>query len=197
MRLTFSIILWFFALTFPSLAADFGDRLAVAALERTQHTVRYDGRYQRLSYPGGDVPDDQGVCTDVVIRAYRALGVDLQVLVHEDMAANFADYPMLWGLKRPDPNIDHRRVPNLQVFFGRQGASVSKTSGPAIMAVGDVLTWMLPGNLPHTGIVVTPASASRPMQVVHNYGAGPQKTTIPDDWVQTGHYRFSVDQDGS
>ncbi len=174
----------------PSLASEFGDRLAAAAMERTTHTVRYDGSYRHLAYPGGDVPDSQGVCTDVVIRAYRKLGMDLQVLVHEDMRSAFYAYPPLWGLKNPDRNIDHRRVPNLQTFFARQGTSITNTDSQNNLLPGDVLTWMLPGNLPHTGIVVAANSKTHPVQIVHNIGAGPQMTDISPNWKLTGHFRY-------
>jgi uncharacterized protein len=187
-----SPLVFIIVLLLPSLAqaTGKGEQLARAAMERTAHTVRYDGRYLRLAYPGGDVPDTMGVCTDVVIRAYRKLGIDLQVLVHQDMKAHFSAYPALWGLSRTDRNIDHRRVPNLQTFFRRQGAQIDDTSATSALQAGDVLTWMLPGNLPHTGIVVAPASADRPARIVHNIGSGPKETAIPSGWKRTGHYRF-------
>jgi uncharacterized protein YijF (DUF1287 family) len=133
----------------------FQQDLVEAALERTQHQVSYNGAYYRLDYPNGDVPANIGVCTDVVIRAYRSLGVDLQVLVHEDMAANFAAYPSkrIWGLSSTDRNIDHRRVPNLQTFFARHGQSLPVSQTSSDYLPGDLVTWMLPGNLPHIGIV--------------------------------------------
>jgi uncharacterized protein len=186
-------IAFIIAVLLPSLAqaSAKGDQLAKAAMERTAHTVRYDGRYLTIAYPGGDVPDTMGVCTDVVIRAYRKLGIDLQVRVHQDMKADFSAYPALWGLSRPDRNIDHRRVPNLQTFFQRQGAQIDDDNTASALQAGDVLTWMLPGNLPHTGIVVAPASADRPARIVHNIGYGPQETTIPSGWKRTGHYRYS------
>ncbi len=174
----------------PATADNFGTRLAEAALERTSHQVRYDGRYQGIAYPGGDIPDGQGVCTDVVIRAYRQLGIDLQVQIHEDMATNFDAYPPLWGLTRTDRNIDHRRVPNQQAFFARRGAKVIPIAGNPVFQAGDVLTWMLPGNLPHTGIVVTTASDTRSARIVHNIGAGPQLTDISPHWILTGQYRY-------
>jgi len=169
--------------------------LVSAALERTTHYVRYDGSYLAIAYPGGDVPDGMGVCTDVVIRAYRKLGVDLQQLVHEDMAENFDLYPSrrIWGLNSPDPNIDHRRVPNLQVFFQRHGTELPITYNPESYSVGDVVTWMLPGNLPHIGIVtdrISPSSGNR--MVVHNIGAGPQLEDRLFDFPLTGHYRFAL-----
>ncbi|NIQ03330.1 MAG: DUF1287 domain-containing protein [Nitrospinaceae bacterium] len=132
----------------------FGQALTQAALERTRHNVRYDGAYRKIAYPGGDVPDDTGVCTDVVIRSYRALGIDLQKEVHEEMKAHFSAYPDNWGLKQTDPNIDHRRVPNLQVFFKRKGASLKITDNPKDYRPGDLVTWRLDNHLPHIGIVV-------------------------------------------
>jgi uncharacterized protein YijF (DUF1287 family) len=134
-----------------------------------------------------------GVCTDVVIRSYRALGIDLQVLVHQDMAANFSAYPSkrIWGLTRPDPNIDHRRVPNLQVFFKRHGQTLAVSDRAEAYKPGDVVTWMLPGNLPHIGIVtdeIAPAT-KRPL-VVHNIGQGPRLEDVLFAYPVTGHYRY-------
>jgi uncharacterized protein YijF (DUF1287 family) len=162
-----------------------------AALERTGQRVIYDGSYRAISYPGGDVPDSVGVCTDVIIRSYRALGVDLQKLVHEDMTSAFEEYPRNWELDKPDPNIDHRRVPNLQVFFSRQGAELPLTSEPADYQPGDIVTWLIPGNLPHIGIVVDRWSSDgrRPL-VVHNIGAGPVLEDAVFSFEVTGHYRY-------
>ncbi|MBV2097049.1 MAG: DUF1287 domain-containing protein, partial [Candidatus Thiodiazotropha sp. (ex Codakia orbicularis)] len=135
------------------LAGQLEDRLVAAALERTTHSVRYDGSYQSIGYPNGDVPDHIGVCTDVLIRAYRALDIDLQRLVHEDMNSHFERYPSrrIWGLEKADSNIDHRRVPNLQVYFSRHGRSLPVTQRGSDYRSGDIVTWMLPGNLPHIG----------------------------------------------
>ena len=167
--------------------------LVAAAKQRTQHSVVYDGRYMRLAYPNGDVPANIGVCTDVVIRSYRKLGIDLQVLVHEDMRANFDAYPSqrIWGLTRPDHNIDHRRVPNLQTFFSRHGSSLTPTRSASAYQPGDVVSWMLPGNLPHIGIVSDERSADkqRPL-IVHNIGAGPVQEDMLFNYPITGHYRF-------
>jgi len=166
--------------------------LVAAALERTTHRVSYDGAYRRIPYPGGDVPDEVGVCTDVVIRSYRAVGVDLQQAVHEDMRKAFSAYPRQWGLRRPDPNIDHRRVPNLQTFFRRHHAALAVTNDPADYQAGDLVTWMLPGNLPHIGIVVDRRSADgkRPL-VVHNIGRGPRLEDALLEFPITGHYRYA------
>ena len=175
----------------PVASEDFADRLVRAALERTHHTVRYDGSYLSIDYPGGDVPASIGVCTDVVIRSYRALGIDLQVLVHEDMRAHFEVYPNHWGLRRPDTNIDHRRVPNLQTFFARHGDELAASDDPDDYQPGDLVTWMLPRNLPHIGIVVDRRSADgkRPL-IVHNIGSGPKLEDGLFEYPITGHYRY-------
>lgn len=179
---------------------DFAQRLVEAARERTAHRVTYDGRYVAIPYPGGDVPANIGVCTDVVIRSYRRLDIDLQRLVHEDMRRNFSDYPSkrIWGLSRPDRNIDHRRVPNLQTFFSRHGDSLPVSRNPADYRPGDLVTWMLPGNLPHIGIVVDRKSpdGKRPL-IVHNIGRGPVMEDMLFDYPVTGHYRYSGKQQTS
>ncbi len=177
-----------------SAAADsFAEALVAAALERTRRTVRYDGSYMAIAYPGGDVPDHIGVCTDLVVRAYRGVGIDLQRLVHEDMTVHFEAYPSqrIWGLTGPDSNIDHRRVPNLQVYFARHGEVLPISSRADDYAPGDVVTWMLPGNLPHIGIVADRRSAvSGVPLIVHNIGAGPRLEEMLFDYRVTGHYRF-------
>lgn len=164
-----------------------------AAYERTKHTVRYDGAYVAIDYPMGDVPKDIGVCTDVVIRSYRALGTDLQQLVHTDMKANFTLYPSnrIWGLEHPDTNIDHRRVPNLQVFFKRHGQELLVTRSAKDYKPGGLVTWMLPGNRPHIGIVTEKVSPStgNPM-IVHNIGGGPKLQDMLFDYKITGHYKY-------
>ncbi|MPZ10068.1 MAG: DUF1287 domain-containing protein [Kiloniellaceae bacterium] len=168
-------------------------RLNAAALARTQARVVYDPAYVRLSYPGGDVAADRGVCADVIVRAYRALGIDLQQLVHEDMTAAFEAYPRHWGLRRPDSNIDHRRVPNLEAFLKRQGAALAITDDPRAYRTGDLVAWNLRGAagfLPHIGIVTDRPGASGRPQVVHNIGAGPRLEDVLFDWPITGHYRY-------
>ena len=167
------------------------DELVRAAIERTTHDVTYDGSYRRLDYPGGDVPDNIGVCTDVVIRTYRTIGVDLQRLVREDMVTDFEGYPQLWGLQKADSNIDHRRVPNLQTFLRRQGAELPASDVATDYHQGDLVTWMLPGNLPHIGIVVDKRSFDglRPL-MVHNIGAGPEIEDVLFSYSVTGHYRY-------
>jgi uncharacterized protein YijF (DUF1287 family) len=141
----------------------------------------------------GDVPANLGVCTDVVIRAYRAIGIDLQVLVHEDMRASFDSYPGLWGLRKPDTNIDHRRVPNLRKFFERAGATVASARAPSSFQPGDLVTWMLPGNLPHIGIVSDRrAPETGNLLMIHNIGAGPAEEDMLFAYPITGHYRYRV-----
>lgn len=169
----------------------FSKRLSEAALERTEHHVRYDGRYRQIKYPNGDVPDNIGVCSDVVIRSYRVLGIDLQAAVHEEMKLYFDAFPKNWGLSKPDPNIDHRRVPNLQVFFERKGQKLPVTDNPADYKTGDLVTWMVAGNLPHIGIVVDQRSADgkRPL-IVHNIGRGPKLEDMLFEFPITGHYRY-------
>lgn len=167
-------------------------RLVTAAIERSHHEVRYDGAYLAIPYPNGDVPTSMGVCTDLVIRAYRALGVDLQRLVHEDMLEHFPLYPSerIWNLSRPDPNIDHRRVPNLQVFFARHGIALPASDDQQDYSAGDIVTWMLPGNLPHIGIVTDRLSSSGSPLIVHNIGAGPKLEDMLFAYPIRGHYRF-------
>ena len=172
---------------------EFTKGLVAAAIERTHHSVRYVSEYVRIPYPGGDVPADTGVCTDEVIRAYRAVGVDLQKEVHEDMEQNFAVYPnqRRWRLAHPDSNIDHRRVPNLMVFFQRKGESVPITSRAEDYAPGDLVTWDLGRGVPHIGIVVDQKSRwSGRYQIVHNIGEGPKMEDVLFNWKITGHYRY-------
>jgi uncharacterized protein len=171
--------------------SSFLEKLAKAAVERTRHSVRYEPAYVAIPYPGGDVPADTGVCTDEVIRSFRVLGIDLQKEVHEDMAENFALYPRKWGRRRPDANIDHRRVPNLQVFFSRKGEPLPITDKPEDYLPGHVVTWDLGGGLTHIGIVVSEkALFSRRYKIVHNIGRGPKMEDVLFDWKITGHYRY-------
>jgi uncharacterized protein len=155
-------------------------------------TTIYDPAYAQLDYPGGDVPRERGVCTDVIIRVYRdAFDLDLQELVHKDMRANFAAYPKRWGLAKPDRNIDHRRVPNLQVFFSRKGTTLPVTNHPDDYRPGDLVTMKLGGQLPHIGIVsnqLSPADA-RPL-IIHNIGRGTQEEDILFTFDIDGHYSW-------
>ena len=173
------------------LSPDAAARLVAAAIERTLQPEVYDGRYVRIPYPNGDVAEDHGVCTDLVVRSYRALGIDLQQLVHEDMERAFSVYPKLWGLPAPDSNIDHRRVPNLQTFFARQGAELPVSGDPAAYRPGDLVTWRLPKDLPHIGIVTDRRSEDqkRPL-IAHNIGNGPTLEDMLFEFPITGHYRY-------
>ena len=182
-------ILWFLLLfALPATAQDV-TALVQAARAQVGVTTIYDPAYVRLDFPGGDVETTHGVCTDVVIRALRvAWGVDLQLAVNRNMKADFAAYPKMWGLKTTDRNIDHRRVPNLQTLFKRIGAQVEGEYLP-----GDVVSWMLPGNLPHIGVISDRRSADglRPL-VLHNIGAGAQEEDRLFDFPVTGHYRIGA-----
>jgi uncharacterized protein len=172
---------------------EFQRRLVAAAIERTHHSVRYVSAYVRIPYPGGDVPADTGVCTDEIIRSYRAVGVDLQKEVHEDMLRNFESYPnkRRWLLAHPDSNIDHRRVPNLAVFFQRKGETLPMTNRAEDYSPGDLVTWDLGGGVPHIGIVVDQKSqVSRRYLIVHNIGEGPKMEDVVFNWKITGHYRY-------
>lgn len=172
---------------------EFTRSLVAAAIERTHHSVRYVSEYVRIPYPGGDVPADTGVCTDEVIRSYRAVGVDLQKEVHEDMLQNFSAYPnqRRWMLAHPDSSIDHRRVPNLMVFFHRKGESLPITNRASDYAPGDLVTWDLGRGVPHIGIVADQkARWSGRYQIVHNIGEGPKVEDVLFNWKITGHYRY-------
>jgi uncharacterized protein len=177
----------------PVARKEFLKKLVAAAVERTHHLVRYDPAYVRIPYPGGDVPTDTGVCTDEVIRSYRALGIDLQKEVHEDMEQNFSAYPRKrwWLSSRTDTNIDHRRVPNLMVFLGKKGETLPITERAQDYAPGDIVTWDLGGNVLHIGIVVDQESAaSGRFLILHNIGQGPKMEDVLFNWKITGHYRY-------
>ncbi len=164
-------------------------RLAHAAEARTQQHVIYDPAYVALAYPMGDPPNDRGVCSDVVIRSYREVGIDLQVKVHEDMKANFSAYPNRWGLARPDRNIDHRRVPNLETYFHRLGAQLSVNTPISRLEPGDLVTWMIDGRLPHIGVVTTKKSPSGNLLIAHNIGRGPELEDCYDNWSRKNVFR--------
>ncbi len=167
-------------------------RLVSAAVERTHHSVQYDPAYVRMPYPGGDVPQDRGVCTDEIIRIYRAVGIDLQKDVHEDMERDFAAYRHKgrWGLNHPDSNIDHRRVPNLRIFFQRKGESLLISRHPEDYRPGDLVTYDLGGGVPHIAIVVDQKGPSGAYMIVHNIGYGPRMEDVLFNWTITGHYRY-------
>jgi uncharacterized protein YijF (DUF1287 family) len=172
------------ALALPLLAQPVLSRVIEGARKQVGKTLSYDPAYRRIAYPNGDVPLAVGVCTDVVIRAYRHAGVDLQVLVHEDMKRNFSKYPKSWGLRKPDTNIDHRRVPNLATFFKRQGAALPVTKVASDYKPGDVVTWKLSSGVPHIGIV------SGRDRVVHNIGSGAREEDVLFAYELTGHFRW-------
>jgi uncharacterized protein len=168
-------------------------KLIAAAESQIGVTVAYDPGYTKIGYPGGDVPIGRGVCTDVIVRAYRqGLGCDLQKLVHEDMIQNFGAYPKLWGLTEPDPNIDHRRVPNLKTFFRRRGRQLAVSKLASDYRPGDIVTQMLPGGLAHIILLTQRVSedGERPL-AVHNIGAGARLEDVLFAFAVTGHYRFN------
>lgn len=163
-----------------------------AAREQIGKTVRYDPAYRALRYPGGDVPIEAGVCTDVVVRALRSgLGIDLQKQVHEDMKSNFTRYPQNWGLKAPDKSIDHRRVPNLQTYFKRSGWELPIPKDPKAWQAGDLVTCIVPPNLPHIMIVSDRVGAGGIPLVIHNIGAGTREEDRLAEFKITGHYRIN------
>jgi len=169
----------------------FVQKLDKAAIEITNQKVTYDPSYFRISYPNGDVPSDKGVCTDVIIRIYRKLGIDLQKEVHEDMASNFNKYPKNWGLRGTDTNIDHRRVPNLMTFFSRHGQIKKNTTVPDDYVPGDIVTWDLGGGIPHIGLVINKKSSdNKRFLVVHNIGRGQQIEDCLFSYKITGHYSY-------
>lgn len=173
----------------PDPHQEFLKRLSAAAIERTTHTVRYDPGYVAMSYPGGDVPADAGVCSDEVIRSYRALGIDLQKEVHEDMKKHFNAYPK--GPRTLDRNIGHRRVANQMVFFARKGQILKITHHAQDYSPGDLVTWDLGNGLNHIGIVVDQKSpSSGRYMIVHNIGEGPRMEDVLFSWKITGHYRY-------
>jgi hypothetical protein len=167
-------------------------KLVAAAVEQVGETTIYDPGYHKIAYPMGDIARDHGVCTDVIIRAYRdAFGMDLQRLVHEDMVANFSAYPQQWDMKGPDANIDHRRVPNLQAFLTRHGARLVVGERSDDFAPGDLITQMLPGNLPHIALVTDRPNTdhSRPL-MVHNIGRGAELADTLFAFTITGQFRY-------
>ncbi|MDB4334823.1 DUF1287 domain-containing protein [bacterium] len=185
------LILQAFFLVGSFAQSDFYLKLSDAALELIKQRVVYDPSYFSIPYPNGDVPAGKGVCTDVVIRAYRLMGIDLQKLVHEDMRDNFSKYPNIWGLSRPDKNIDHRRVPNLMVFFTRYGESKAISKNASDYLPGDIVCWNLGGAITHIGLVVNKKySNSKRLMIVHNIGAGQVLEDVLFDYKIIGHYRY-------
>jgi uncharacterized protein len=166
-------------------------QLANSALSILDSSIVYTPNYVTIKYPNGDVASKTGVCSDVVIRAYRKLNIDLQKEVHEDMKSNFGKYPKIWGLKKTDPNIDHRRVPNLEVFFTRKGKKLTVSVNPTNYKTGEIVTWMINGKLPHIGIVTHKKSldGKRPM-LVHNIGGGQVLEDCLFSYKIVGHYKY-------
>jgi uncharacterized protein YijF (DUF1287 family) len=170
---------------------EFALKLSNAAIDLTRQQVSYDPGYYNIQYPNGDIPADKGVCTDVVIRAYRKLGIDLQKEVHEDMSSNFNRYPKNWGLKSTDTNIDHRRVPNLMTFFSRHGQIKNTSLNPGDYVPGDIVTWDLGRGIPHIGIVINQKSDdNKRYLVVHNIGRGQEISDCLFSFRITGHYSY-------
>ena len=167
-----------------------GDKLALDAKKQIGVTISYDPTYRKLDFPRGDVPQETGVCTDVVVRAYRLQNIDLQQLLNVDMKANFSAYPKTWGLKSTDKNIDHRRVPNIETYFERHGQSLSMTDESSFKA-GDIVSWRLPdSNLPHIGIVSDKSASDDTPLIIHNIGRGTQEENILFAYPIKGHYRY-------
>lgn len=186
-------MLSFLLLALPAVLAqeNFHQRLADSTLTLTKQVVQYDPAYFQIAYPNGDVPQGKGVCTDVVIRAYRKLGIDLQKAVHEDMASNFSRYPKQWGLSKPDKNIDHRRVPNLMAFFSRHGTTLPITANPEDYRPGDIVCWSLGGAVTHIGIVARGKSKDGARHlIVHNIGGGQVLEDCLFGFKVIGHYRY-------
>lgn len=169
----------------------FGEKLSAAALQLTTQQVEYDPQYFSIPYPNGDVPPNKGVCTDVIIRAYRKLGIDLQKEVHEDMVSNFNLYPKNWGLKKTDKNIDHRRVPNLMKYFSRKGTVKKVTDNPEDYVPGDIVAWDLGKGVTHIGIVVNKKSGDGKRNlIVHNIGGGQVVEDCLLLYMIIGHYSY-------
>lgn len=173
-------------------SSEFGARLAAAALARTQQEVSYDGVYYQIDFPMGDVPAGKGVAADLIVRSYRALGIDLQQLVHDDMQKSFRMYPQLWGQKTTDTNIDHRRVPNLQRFFARNGEEKEASRVPSNYSFGDIVVWRLPDGVTQIGIIAPgPGSRNEEKWVVANIGEGVQWEDSLLDYEIIGHYSYA------
>ena len=186
-----SSLTWAQAPSTSTSSSDAALKLVVAARSQIGCTVYYNGAYEGMVYPNGDIPMERGVCTDVIIRAYRqAFGFDLQQAIHEDMRANFSAYPNNWGAKTTDRNIDHRRVPNQQVFFKRQGVALALPPKASDFQAGDLVSQMLPGNLPHIVIVSDRKTRSGTPLAIHNIGHGTQEEDVLLAYTVTGHYRF-------
>ena len=195
MHIAISLLITLCSIGNPCIADSLVSSKNINAL--TDAEVRYDPSYVKMKYPGGDVPADRGVCSDVIIRAYRKVGIDLQKDVHEDMKANFDKYPKRWGAKAPDTNIDHRRVPNLMTFFSRHGVVLPITKNPEDYKPGDIVCWDLGGGILHIGIITpyrmgeeAPDLVSKTGWIIHNIGYGQVVEDCLFRWKITGHYRY-------
>jgi uncharacterized protein YijF (DUF1287 family) len=176
-----------------TIATTFEEKLSKAAISIIDPTITYDPSYIPIKYPNGDIPKNKGVCTDVVIRSYRKLGIDLQKEVHEDMKANFSKYPNLkkWGLTKTDTNIDHRRVPNLEIFFERNGIKLSTTKNANDYKTGEIVTWMINGKLPHIGIITAKKTENGERNlIVHNVGNGQILEDCLFSYTIVGHFKY-------
>lgn len=190
MKILYSLGLLFIISSFIP-QKSFEQKISDAAITLTKDKVVYNGAYVSISYPNGDVPKGQGVCTDVIIRTYRKLGIDLQKEVHEDMKFNFSRYPKTWGLTKTDTNIDHRRVPNLETFFTRKGQKLPITKNPSDYKTGEMLTWMINDKLPHIGIVTHLKSLDGKRNlIVHNVGGGQVLEDCLFSYKIVGHYKY-------
>lgn len=187
------ILLLSIALTIPALAASpisSGNKLALDAKKQIGVTTSYDPAYKMIDFPRGDVAQNTGVCTDVIVRAYRLQNIDLQQLINADMKANFSAYPKIWGLKTTNKNIDHRRVPNIEAYLARHGQTLSTTDKESF-GVGDIVTWRLPNsNLPHIGIVSNNKASDGTSLIIHNIGQGTQEENILFAYPIHKHYRY-------
>lgn len=171
----------------------FEEKLSDAAIFIVDPSIEYDPAYFAIKYPNGDIPANKGVCTDVIIRSYRRLGIDLQKEVHEDMLANFSKYPNLkkWGMTKTDTNIDHRRVPNLEIFFERKGTKLAISENAAAYKTGEIVTWLINGKLPHIGIITNKKSDDGKRNlIVHNVGGGQNLDDCLFDYKIVGHYKY-------
>lgn len=196
MRVISVIFLFFICAFTKKQTIDFYDKLVSQAIYQTTLKVTYEPAYVRIKYPGGDVPSNTGVCTDLVIRAYRGVGIDLQKEVHEDMVKRFKDYPKMWGMKGPDSNIDHRRVPNLMKYFEHKKSVLKISKNSSDYKPGDIVTWNLQnknsaGGITHIGIVTNKKnSAGDRYLIAHNIGAGNVLEDMLFSYTIIGHYRF-------
>lgn len=190
MKILYSLGLLFIISSFNQ-QKSFEKKISDAAITLTKDKVVYNGAYVSIPYPNGDVPKSQGVCTDVIIRAYRKLGIDLQKEVHEDMKSNFSKYPKTWGLTKTDTNIDHRRVTNLETFFTRKGHKLTVTKNPSDYKTGEMVTWMINDKLPHIGIVTHLKSRDGKRNlIVHNVGGGQVLEDCLFSYKIVGHYKY-------